>query len=102
MQTGGIQIVSVRIQHIDVAILVQIGELNPARPVRRPRRSEDLLHAKRALASVQVGYDRFVLLSDQDNEVEMPVVAPEDGVVKTIHVKEGQTVESDMVLVELE
>jgi acetyl-CoA carboxylase biotin carboxyl carrier protein len=35
-------------------------------------------------------------------KVEMPVVAPENGTVKAINVKEWQTVESDTVLVELE
>jgi len=35
-------------------------------------------------------------------KVEMPVVAPEDGTVKEIKVKEGETVESDMVLMELD
>ncbi|MDJ0764573.1 MAG: acetyl-CoA carboxylase biotin carboxyl carrier protein subunit [Myxococcota bacterium] len=35
-------------------------------------------------------------------KVEMPVVAPEDGVVKAIHVKEGDTVDNEKVLVELE
>lgn len=35
-------------------------------------------------------------------KVEMPVAAPEDGTVKTILVSEGDTVEGDQVLVELE
>jgi acetyl-CoA carboxylase biotin carboxyl carrier protein len=35
-------------------------------------------------------------------KVEMPVVAPEDGTVTVIKVKEGETVEGDAVLVEME
>ena len=35
-------------------------------------------------------------------KVEMPVVAPEDGTVATIKVKEGDTVEGDQLLVELD
>jgi len=35
-------------------------------------------------------------------KVEMPVVAPEDGTVKAILVKEGDTVEGDTTLLELE
>lgn len=35
-------------------------------------------------------------------KVEMPVVAPEDGKVAKINVKEGDTVEGDTVLMELE
>ncbi|MCP4606811.1 MAG: acetyl-CoA carboxylase biotin carboxyl carrier protein subunit [Proteobacteria bacterium] len=35
-------------------------------------------------------------------KVEMPVAAPENGKVKVIHVKEGDTVEGDAVLMELE
>lgn len=35
-------------------------------------------------------------------KVEMPVVAPEDGKVTVIHVKEGDTVEGEAVLLELE
>jgi biotin carboxyl carrier protein len=35
-------------------------------------------------------------------KVEMPVVAPEDGTVSAISVKEGDTVEAGTVLVELE
>jgi biotin carboxyl carrier protein len=35
-------------------------------------------------------------------KVEMPVVAPEDGKISAIHVKEGDTVEGDKVLAELE
>lgn len=34
-------------------------------------------------------------------KVEMPVSAPEDGKIKTIHVKEGDTVEGDQLLIEL-
>ncbi len=34
-------------------------------------------------------------------KVEMPVVAPEDGKVSAIHVKEGDKVEGEAVLVEL-
>ncbi len=35
-------------------------------------------------------------------KVEMPVVAPEDGTVTAIHVSEGDAVEADAVLVELD
>jgi len=35
-------------------------------------------------------------------KVEMPVVAPEDGKVSAIKVKEGDTVEGDQVLIELD
>ena len=35
-------------------------------------------------------------------KVEMPVVAPEDGKVSAIHVKDGDKVEGEAVLVELE
>ena len=35
-------------------------------------------------------------------KVEMPVVAPEDGTVTAIKVKEGETVEGDSVLIEME
>jgi biotin carboxyl carrier protein len=35
-------------------------------------------------------------------KVEMPVVAPEDGKVSAIKVKEGDTVEGDQLLVELD
>lgn len=35
-------------------------------------------------------------------KVEMPVVAPEDGTVSSIKVSEGDTVEGNQVLVELE
>ena len=42
------------------------------------------------------------LLMLEAMKVEMPVVAPEDGKVTAIHVKEGDTVESDTVVVELE
>jgi biotin carboxyl carrier protein len=35
-------------------------------------------------------------------KVEMPVIAPENGKVSAIHVKEGDTVEGDSVLLELE
>jgi biotin carboxyl carrier protein len=35
-------------------------------------------------------------------KVEMPVVAPEDGTVASVEVKEGQTVDADQVLVRLE
>lgn len=35
-------------------------------------------------------------------KVEMPVVAPEDGTVTAIKVKEGETVEGDAVLIEME
>ena len=35
-------------------------------------------------------------------KVEMPVVAPEDGKVSAIHVKEGDKVEGEAVLIELE
>jgi biotin carboxyl carrier protein len=35
-------------------------------------------------------------------KVEMPVVAPEDGKVAAIKCKEGDTVEGDVVLIELE
>ena len=42
------------------------------------------------------------LLMLEAMKVEMPVVAPEDGKVSAIHVKEGDTVESDTVVIELE
>ena len=35
-------------------------------------------------------------------KVEMPVVAPEDGSVTAIKVKEGDTVEGDQILIELD
>lgn len=35
-------------------------------------------------------------------KVEMPIAAPEDGTVKAIHCKEGDTVEADALLIELE
>lgn len=35
-------------------------------------------------------------------KVEMPVVAPEDGRVSAIHVSEGDTVEGDAVIIELD
>ena len=34
-------------------------------------------------------------------KVEMPVVAPESGKISAIHVKEGDTVEGDKVLMEI-
>lgn len=54
---------------------------------------------------VQVGQDvtedePVVMLEAM--KVEMPVSAPEDGKVKAIRIKEGDTVEGDQVLVELE
>jgi len=48
----------------------------------------------------QVSEDEPVLMLEA-MKVEMPVVAPEDGTVSTIKVKEGDTVEGDQVLVEL-
>ena len=35
-------------------------------------------------------------------KVEMPVVAPEDGTVSAIHVQEGDTVEGDTLIIELD
>ena len=54
---------------------------------------------------VEVGQDVSEdepLLMLEAMKVEMPVVAPEDGKVIAIHVKEGDTVESDTVVLELE
>jgi biotin carboxyl carrier protein len=48
----------------------------------------------------QVSEDEPVLMLEA-MKVEMPVVAPEDGTVSAIKVKEGDTVEGDQVLVEL-
>jgi biotin carboxyl carrier protein len=48
----------------------------------------------------QVSEDEPVLMLEA-MKVEMPVVAPEDGTVSAINVKEGDTVEGDQVLVEL-
>ena len=49
----------------------------------------------------QVAEDEPVLMLEA-MKVEMPVVAVEDGKVSAIHVKEGDTVEGDSVLLELE
>jgi acetyl-CoA carboxylase biotin carboxyl carrier protein len=48
----------------------------------------------------QVSEDEPVLMLEA-MKVEMPVVAPEDGTVSAIKIKEGDTVEGDQVLVEL-
>jgi biotin carboxyl carrier protein len=49
----------------------------------------------------QVTEDEPVLMLEA-MKVEMPVVALEDGKVSVIHVKEGDTVQGEAVLVELE
>ena len=49
----------------------------------------------------QVTEDEPVLMLEA-MKVEMPVVAPEDGTVSAIKVKEGDTVEGDQLLVELD
>ncbi len=49
----------------------------------------------------QVSEDEPVVMLEA-MKVEMPVVAVEDGKVSKIHVKEGDTVDGEAVLVELE
>ena len=49
----------------------------------------------------QVSEDEPVVMLEA-MKVEMPVVAIENGTVSAIHVKEGDTVEGEAVLVELE
>ena len=57
----------------------------------------------KVLANVgqEVEEDEPVLMLEA-MKVEMPVVAPESGKVSAVNVKEGDTVEGDTVLIELE
>jgi acetyl-CoA carboxylase biotin carboxyl carrier protein len=52
-------------------------------------------------AGAEVEEDEPVVMIEA-MKVEMPVVAPDDGTIKSIAVKEGDTVEADQVLAVLE
>src|SRR5262249_44691986 len=72
----GVERIAVRIQHIDIAVAVEIDERNPARAEGGLIRRKNIFAAETSAAVVQKRHDGLVLLADKGHEVE-PAVAVE-------------------------
>ena len=72
--------VAVREQHVGIAVLVQVHDLDARRaPVRMRRLVEDPRHEREiSLAAVDVGDDGLVLLRDQRDEIQLSVLVQID------------------------
>ena len=65
--------VAVREQHVEVAVAIQIHDVESGRTPVRMRRDIDRLLPKAAAAFVEVGYGGLVFLCEQRDDVGAPV-----------------------------